>query len=505
MGSSQFKENVKIKWNNFLSSVGSMSEHRHLAALRDGFALIVPLVIAASVGIICMTFVFGWYETAATSILGWITWAIPGQVAQNPTTLVWDFVPGSVAKEISTIGTFIFYTIWKGIFNFLSIYIALSLSFCLSKTKEVKDPFIASLVGLASFMILSYGDVNLFGSQGILVAIIASFLGVELFSIFEKNKKLELKMPAGVPPAVGRAFSKLFPTIFTGLCMIAIQVPFILVRALGTNLPVGDSFGFGQAISSAIQAPFIGLVSDPSASLSIGIVYMFFAALLWFFGIHGPNVLAGVFTPIALSLLAQNVANKGTPDYVGSAFADGTWDAFVYFGGTGTTLAFVLIGLFISKKKNEREILKFSAAPGVFNINEPIVFGIPMILNFVYAIPYVLINPLLYIITWLAIEKFQLVPAVIVKIPWTSPIGLGGFLATASWEGIVLAIFNFVLAVLIYLPFVIYGNVRAKKDGEELVKIDYRAGFSKLTKKLHRNKNVSDSLSNVEDKESEVE
>ncbi|MGL4616798.1 MAG: PTS sugar transporter subunit IIC [Mycoplasmoidaceae bacterium] len=480
---SDFKTQFKGGWDVFLNSMGKIAEQKHMSALRDGFALLVPLIIAASFGVICMTFIFGWWDTASTSILGWITWGIEGQMIKNSSD-VWVFAPNSVALQISTIGTFIFYTIWKGIFSFLSIFITLTISYSFARIKQVKDPFITSLVGLGAFMILSYGDTGLFGTTGMLVAIVSALLSVELFSMFEKNKKLEIKMPAGVPQAVSRSFSKLFPTVFTLLIMIGLQAPFMIALGVGTANGVGDAFGFGHAISFAIQAPFIELANDTSATLAIGLVYTFFVAFLWFFGIHGSNVLLAIFGPLTLTYLERNqqiVAGDiiGTP----SAMADGTLDAFVFFGGVGATLAFVLVGLFISKRKETREILKFGGPSAIFNINEPLIFGVPLILNVSYAIPFIIIQPTLYVITWLAIEKFGLVPPVIVKIPFTSPVGIGGFLAVASWEGIILSLMNFTIACLIYTPFVIFANNKAKRNNEELVKIEYRAAFNKLINK----------------------
>lgn len=483
------KSQFQNGWNVFVMRMGKMAEQRHMAALRDGFALLVPLIIAASLGVICMTFIFGWWDTTQTSILGWITWGIPGQVIEFKDTAgnlsKITFVDGSVAKQISTAGAFIFFTIWKGIFNFLSIFVVLTISYSLSRVKKVKDPFISSLVGLGSFLILTYGDAGLFGSGGMLVAIIAALLSIELYSVFERSKRLEIRMPAGVPPAVARAFSKLLPTTFTLMLMIALQAPFIIVALCSFGAFTFDAFGFGQAISTAVQAPFIQLVADPNASLSIGLVYTFATALLWFVGIHGTNVLMGVFSPIALLLLDQNQKIKAgeiTGNY--SAFADGTWDAFMFFGGTGTTLALVLIALFIAKSKSMREIIKFGGPSAVFNINEPLLFGVPLILNFTYVIPFIIVQPILYLITWLCIEQWQIVPPVIVKIPWTTPLGIGGFLATSSWEGIILALFNFAIACGIYTPFVIFANKRAKKNNEELIKIDYKGGYEKISKKV---------------------
>lgn len=416
---------------------------------------------------------------------------IPGQV--QTVNGVTDFVEGSVAKQISATGTFIFYTIWKGIFSYLSIFATLTISYSLARIKNVKDPFIASLIGLGAFMIITYGTTELFGSDGLLIAIIASIISIELYSYFENNEKLQLKMPAGVPPAVARSFSKLFPTIFTMLIMIAINAPFIIIGFIGTGFAAGDWISLGHAISKGIQAPFMELANNQSGSYAIGFVFIVFGTILWFFGLHGQNILTGIFSPIFIAGLATNqewLANGrvGSP----TVLADGMQDAFVFFGGTGTTLALVLIGLMFSRKKAEREILKFGAAPAVFNINEPITFGFPLILNFTYFIPFVFTQAALFTTTWLAIEVLQWVPPVIVKIPWTTPVLIGGFLATSSWEGIVLAAFNFIIAVFIWLPFVLISTRNAKKNGEDLVTMDYRAGAQKFVNffKKKNNKTV---------------
>ncbi|MGL4647508.1 MAG: PTS sugar transporter subunit IIC [Mycoplasmoidaceae bacterium] len=478
-----FKSQFKNGWNVFLNRMGKLAEQKHMAGLRDGFALLVPLIIAASIGIICMTFVFGWYDTVQTSLLGWITWGIPGQVDSSDT--VWYFIEGSVAKQISTIGTFVFYTIWKGIFSYLSIFVTLTIGYSFARIRQVKEPFITTLVALGAFMILTYGQPGLFGTTGILVSIVAALLSVELFAYFEKNKKLELKMPAGVPPAVARSFSKLFPTIFTLLIMIGIQVPFIIFAALSTNNWAVDGFGFGQALSAAVQSPFLEMASGNT--LAVGLVYTFFTAVLWFFGIHGTNVLLAIFSPIVLVMLERNqalleipIADRPAPN----ALADGTFDAFVFFGGVGAALGLVLMGLFLSRRKETREILKFGGPSSIFNINEPLVFGVPLILNTSYAVPFILIQPILFVITWLCIEVWQIVPGVIVKIPWTSPVGIGGFLAVASWQGIILSLFNFTLACLAYVPFILMANRSAKKRNEELVKIDYKGSFAKFSRKI---------------------
>ena len=482
------KATSKVKWTNFwnsaLAKMAKLGEQRHLAALRDGFVLLIPLLIAASVGVIFMTFVFGWWDTTSTSILGWIAWGIPGQV--ETVQGIVKFVEGSVAQQISSIGTFIFFTIWKGIFDFLAIFAILTIAYSLAKIKGTKDPFIASLVALGAFMILTYGNIDFFGTNGLLVAILTALATVELFTWFEKSERLQIKMPAGVPPAVGRSFSKLFPTIFTLLIFIGFQAPFFITTALTTGFGAGPWFSVAKAISTGIQAPFLNLSTNSTGSFAIGFTFIFFSALLWFFGLHGQNILGGVFTPIFVVGLIRNqefiATGVGSPTFL----ADGTQDAFIYFGGTGVTLGLIVVALFLSKRKVEREIIKFGGPAGIFNINEPLLFGIPLILNFRYFIPYMMTQITLFVTTWLSIEVIRWVPPVFVKIPFTTPVLIGGFLATSSWQGIVLALMNFTISCLIWLPFVLMTNRSAKKKGEELVQIDYRGTLAHLKKIFHK-------------------
>lgn len=482
---SSTKENAKKVWNVAINRMGKLAEQRHFSALRDGFALLVPLVIAASVGVIFMTFIFGWANAVQTSILGWIALSIPGQTTVSNGIII--FTPGTISKQISDIGVFTFYTIFKGVFSFLSIFLTISLSYSFARSKNAKDPFIASLVGLAAFMVLTFGDSSLFGTTGFFVAIIASFISMEIYLKLEKTPRLTISMPAGVPPAVSRSFARVLPAIITLLAMVAIQAPFVIARPLLTNFNVTDTFGIGHAISLAIQAPFIGLFSTSSGSLSIGLVYTFLVAFLWFFGIHGSNVVAAISQPITASLILVNLEYRNTGSGPLSAFGGGSLDAFVFMGGAGVTLAFVIVSLIFSKSKVEREVIKFGTGASIFNINEPILFGIPMVFNFKYFIPFVLSQPILYFITWLAIEVLKIVPPVVIAIPFTTPAGLGGFLAS-GWQGILLALFNLTIATFIYLPFVFLSNKSMKRKGEELVEIHYKEGFSKFWKKISRKK-----------------
>ena len=485
------KKTTKIDWrsigNTILLNLGKLGTQRHLSALRDGFALTLPLLIAASVGIITMTFIFGGLDTVSTSVLGWIAWGIPGQVQTNANGIV-QFVEGSVAQQISNLASAIFNTIWNGIFSFLALFTTMTIAFSLARIKGTKDTFIATLISLGAFMIFTYGDAKYFGTDGLLLAVLTAIISVEIFTWFEKNERLQVKMPAGVPPAVGRSFAKLFPTIFTLLIFIGFQAPFLIITALTTGFGPGAWFSIAKAISIGIQAPFLSLSDNTSGSFVIGFTFIFFSGLLWFFGLHGTNILAGIIFPLWVAGLARNNAFVASGIGSPTVISLGTSEAFITFGGTGVTLGLVLMGIFFARRKAEREVIKFSGASAVFNINEPLVFGIPLVLNFVYLVPYLLGQIVLFITTWLAIEVWRWVPPAIVQIPWTTPAIIGGFLATSSWQGIVLATVNLAIACLIWLPFIYLSNKQAKMRGEQLVAIDYRGTWKRLKERNKKQK-----------------
>ncbi|MEG0727849.1 MAG: PTS transporter subunit EIIC, partial [Erysipelothrix sp.] len=197
----------------------------------------------------------------------------------------------------------------------------------------------------------------------------------------------------------------------------------------------------------------------------------------WFFGLHGANLLAAVMSPIYGTLGTHNLQafEKGitavSKDPLGqntlAYWVSGSWDAYVFHGGSGATLPLIIAILLFSKVRDQKEVARLSLAPGIFMINEPVLFGIPIVLNPIYLIPFVINQPILAMIAFYA-SKTGFAGPIVNSIPWTTPPVLNALLATNfSWGAGLIAALNFVIAFAIYIPFVYVANSADSKINKE--------------------------------------
>ncbi|EFC9809735.1 PTS N,N'-diacetylchitobiose transporter subunit IIC [Escherichia coli] len=290
------------------------------------------------------------------------------------------------------------------------------------------------------------------GTLGIMSLMAPFFIGMALAEMFTfiVHRNWVIKLPDSVPTSVSRSFSALIPGF------IILSVMGIIAWALntwGTN--------FHQIIMDTISTPLASLGSV------VGWAYVIFVPLLWFFGIHGALALTaldnGIMTPWAL----ENIATYQQYGSVEAALAAGKtfhiWakpmlDSFIFLGGSGATLGLILAIFIASRRADYRQVAKLALPSGIFQINEPILFGLPIIMNPVMFIPFVLVQPILAAIT-LAAYYMGIIPPVTNIAPWTMPTGLGAFFNTnGSVAALLVALFNLGIATLIYLPFVVVAN-----------------------------------------------
>jgi len=212
--------------------------------------------------------------------------------------------------------------------------------------------------------------------------------------------------------------------------------------------------------------------------MSSAVLVAFLVQILWFFGLHGTNILLPIMNTVYLPAITDNIAalqaGLPIPHIVTPAF----FDAFIWMGGAGTTLSLIAALFIAGKRKNNQNIAKLSTAPGLFNINEPMMFGMPIVLNPIYLIPFVLTPIVLTIVTYLAISS-GIVPRTIAIMPWTTPPIIGGFLVTGSIMGALLALVNLVIGVVLYIPFIILGEKHENKM--EIAATKTTANNSKFT------------------------
>lgn len=413
---------------HFVPVAARIGSQRHLVAIRDGFITIMPLTILGSFAVLINNLPIKFYQNGLDSIWDHGTWTQWGG------------------------------NMWNASFGIISLLLAFTVAYQLAKSYD-KDGLSAGVIGLASYLTFgTFGEGGLSGlstgTGGIFVALIIALVSSEIFSRLSGNSKLLIKMPDSVPPAVSKSFAALLPAIIT-VGLIA------LIRTIiSTGFEIPDIIG---SFYTAIQEPFMGLTNTWVAALLLA----FIPAFLWTLGVHGANIIDPFMQTINADAIAKNVAALTNGEVAPYIINKPFFDAFVNMGGSGTTIA-LIIAIFIVARKNKQynTVGKLSAGPGLFNINEPLLFGLPIVLNPVLVIPFIL-TPMVNVSIAYFATKWGMVPAATIVAPWVTPPVLNGFLVTQSWAGAALSLFLIVLSVCIYLPFVAMANRTTKAQEEK--------------------------------------
>lgn len=300
------------------------------------------------------------------------------------------------------------------------------------------------------------------GPQGLFVALIIGLLVGEVLSRLSKTPKLEIKMPDQVPPAVARTFKILLP-------IIIVTVGFSILNFL--LLKVTDGGGIHTIVYNVLQKPLTKL---GDSIISVAIMALV-SNLLWIMGIHGPNTIAAVRDTMFAEANAANLAYAQANGTAWGAPFPTTWqlvDAFSNYGGSGTTLGLIIAILIFSKMKDQKDIAKLSIGPGLFNINESVIFGLPIVLNPIFIIPFLLV-PIINLLIGYGAMFIKIIPPIAYSVPWTTPGPLIPFIGTGGEiMGLVVGIVCLAVSVLVYAPFVIASNKATKKMQDEGLNTD---------------------------------
>jgi PTS system cellobiose-specific IIC component len=419
-----------------------LNAQRHICAVRDAFILSFPLTMAGSL-MVLLNNVFLSADGFMFKILQFD-----------------KLFPGIVKFQA------VFAPVVKGSADIFSILIVFLIARNLAKLME-GDDLLTGLTAISVYFIIypdyfdnegvNYLTNQYMGAQGLFVAILVGLLVGELMSRLAKSDKLEIKMPEQVPPAVARSFKVLIPIIITTVFFSVLNY-FVKMAAPG---------GLHELIYNIIQTPLTRM----SQSLFSVIILALLSQLLWAMGIHGPNTIAAIRDTMFSEAGNANLlhyAESGTT--WGAPFPitySGLATAFAEYGGSGATLGLIIAILIFSKNKESKSIGKFSFVPGLFNINEMVIFGLPIILNPIYIIPFIIAPLVNIMIGYTAVMILKIMPPVTIGIPWTTPGPLMPFLGTG---GNIVALFvGFIclaVSVLIYSPFVIAANKAAIIEDE---------------------------------------
>lgn len=405
-----------------------MGSNKFLIAIRDGITLAMPLIIIGSLLMIIAT-----------------GFAIPPLEAWLGKAGISDYL-------------------WKGSdssFGLIGLVASFGIAHSLVKQYKV-DGVPAGIVSLSTFIVVSpfvTGDAGsgmptvYMSSQGLFVAIVLGLINGYVYQWFI-NKDIQIKMPESVPPAVSKSFSAIIP----GAVLI---VFWLIVYSLL------DKFGLPNLhlLAKTILGVPLGLLGNNV----IGVIVLILCnSLFWFVGLHGGNIVNNIMQPIWLSNLGDNAASFKAGMPMTHIFTSPFIDNFVYIGGAGATIGLVLaLGWLAKKKKASKQakaLAPLTVVPGLFNINEPTMFGIPVVLNILLIAPFVVAPIMNMLVSWFSMS-IGLVPLTYAAPGWTTPPVISGFLATGSLRAAVLQLVLVVLDVLLYLPFVI--NVEKRFQMEE--------------------------------------
>ena len=329
-----------------------------------------------------------------------------------------------------------------------TIFVTLGIGYYFSKEEGV-DPIFGAAISLVSFLLLTPtadgGDlgsvlqIDRLGAKGMFIGMIAAFLSAYMYTFFVK-KNWTIKMPDTVPPAVSKSFAALIPAVFT-------LSTFLVINIIFTFTPWGNPHDFIYVI---IQTPLTKLGSGIAAT----VVAIFAVQILWFFGLHGQIIVNSVMDPIWNTLSLENLnafqAGAEMPNIITKQFIE---TFTVGLGGTGMTLIVILAILIFMKSRQLKEIARLAAPAGLFNVNEPVTFGLPIVLNPIIAIPWIIATVVATLVAYFAMAS-GLVPATTgVAVPWTTPVLISGFLATNSIAGSILQLVQMAIVLVIWFPF----------------------------------------------------
>lgn len=407
-----------------------------ISAMNSGMVSAMPFLVVGSIGLVIKSLPFAaWTEFLTTPFAGTTLGAALG---------VWSNATFDLFTLISIICIAYYYA------------------------GELKiNPLFSSVLTVVGFAMVTpltvvIGDTTVnaiplqwLGSQGLFVGMIVAYVSVKIYYLCIKHN-IVIKMPESVPSNVVAAFGAM--------------IPIFLVMLLGFIVRFGVVFlgfdSFHELIQKILAAPLIGM----GGSLPGVLVSVFLMSFFWIFGIHGSAIVTGIMNPIWLSIQAENLqlTEAGLPltNMFTKTFVD-----FTKIGGTGFTLPLLLLFVFAAKSDQLKSLGKVSLVPGLFNINEPVIFGAPVVMNPILAIPFIIMPLVATLMTYFAMVLNWVPYPTGVTLPWAMPGVIAGYLITNSMSGAILQVIIIAVGFVIYYPFFkAYDNQLYK---EEQLKLEH--------------------------------
>ncbi len=431
--------------------MAKLAEQRHLRAVRDGIIATLPLIIVSS-----MFLVIAFLPNQMPA-----DWALTQLIRANAGTIL---LPYRMAMYIMTLYAVfgIGYSLAKSykldgltggilaelayLLTIVPVTIPAANEAVQSMALESADltAYIASMPG--GFLIPA---TNL-GSAGMFVGIIVSFFAVEVYRFTQKSG-FKISMPPQVPASVARSFEALTPTL--------------IVLLVVSSITMWGGFDVHGYITTLIT-PLV----TASDSLGSVIVLCLLGCFFWSFGIHGWSIVGAIARPLWMVLLETNTTAYAAGEVIPHVAAEPFYQWFIMIGGAGCTIGLAICYLIRSKSAYAKALGKTAFLPAVFNINEPMIFGAPIVLNPMLIIPFILTPIVCATIAWFA-TVMGFVGRVVALAPWTLPGPIGAYFATGGdFRAVILSFILIGVSVIIYLPFfTMYDKKLLAEENEEII------------------------------------
>ncbi|MBF2654874.1 PTS sugar transporter subunit IIC [Listeria seeligeri] len=421
--------NAKEKFVNGLTKFAAfMNDNKYFSVLRSAFARLLPMILIGSFGTLFSTLI----ANPVTGLAKWIPF-------------LEKLAPAFIALSFATI-------------SFMTVPLVFLIGLYMGEANKVPK-YPSAILALVSYIMVvpniveittkngetvSIGGLStsVLGAEGLIIGLIIAVLSIELFSALMKIEKLKIKMPDSVPPMIATSFNTLIPSFLVALTF-----------SIGGELfHIATGEYINQFIYTVVQAPLQNVMQT-----NFGIVILvLISQLLWFVGMHGGQAISAVRNPIFIAALAANVAAVAdgvTPD---QPLTFGFWRCFVAVGGAGYVFSLIIAIFIASRREDHKAIAKLGFLPAVLGISEPVVFGLPLVMNVIFIIPFVLNSAIASLIAMFAMNIGFLTPNA-VDVPFGIPILLNAFISY-GWQGVVVQAICLVITVFTWLPFVLISN-----------------------------------------------
>lgn len=407
-----------------------MASEVHLRSLRDSFIITVPFLVLAGL-FIMVNYVF-----------------------LDPNGMIGKWFSSEALLAARSIGD----RILNGTMSILALMLVVLIAWSIASKRKFAAPMIPAMVSLAAFLVLMPQQVlltpvngttavavsgvislGLTNAGGVFMAILTAIVATDLFLWVAKTRWLQIRMGDEVPPMVTQSFQSMFS-------IILVVLAFALLAA---GVKAGTGKEVHEIIQALIQASLVHLTTNLPGFLVLTTLTNFLFSL----GIHPSGIINPILEPPLLVAMQENMGAFARGDIPPHIIVLPFRDLYGHMGGTGTTLALLLAIFLRSKVSSHQKLGRTVLAPGLFNINEPVIFGFPVLYNPLIMIPFIIYPQINFVIAYFA-TQLGMVSKIVAFVPWSVPPLLSGWLGSGGdFRNVILQVALLALGVVIYLPF----------------------------------------------------